>query len=170
MLLMSDYDEYEDREEFNDVQEVPRRSECYLPIELPKEKKVRYKSTKDQTKRRATAIANLAKARATKKAKLEQEKQDYEVDADYSSDSDSEDLILTSKKDKKKKAKVVNSTSNDRLEKIEQLLLAQLRRDKKKKRPVRQTIVHVPAAPATQARAPIKDAHFESTKKNLLDL
>ncbi len=160
----------------SDYEDEPKMDE---PIVEPKPKaKARYKSDKDPTKRREQAIANLAKARLAKSKKKEQV--DFQVDPsdDESSFSDSSDeLILTTKRDSRRKAgprkqqKKENTTSDplmERLAKIEEMMLHQVKRAKKaSKRPIRQTIVQVPQP--THSTAPV-NPRLESTKRVLLDL
>ena len=118
--------------------------------------KQKYKSTKDQTKRREQAKLNLAKGRETRanniKKKKQQESSQYIVHESEeevsSSESELEYELITKSKSKAKsktKSKELDSSAlQKRLAKMEELLMKQMKQAKKAKRPIRQTIVQSP--------------------------
>lgn len=132
---MSDY--YEDDEIEHSNVEPQEESK---PV-----KKERYKSDKDQTKRREQARANLEKGRAKRLENLQKKKQmgmactpkyktteppHIEVMYDYES-SDDDELVLT-KRSKTKSVPVAKKKvqSDDRLDRLEALLIRSMKQKK----------------------------------------
>jgi hypothetical protein len=135
-------------------------------------KKERYRSYKDQTKRREQALANLAKGRAKRlenlanknKQPIKQVKSEekHEVEYEYE-DNSSEELVLT----KKKKSKPIpipksipKQKHDERLDRLEALLMKTVEHKKKVKKEVEPTV------PEPKPMNPV----LQHIKQKLLDL
>ena len=179
---------YEDEEIVTEPREDKLKSEAVAVVAKPP--RVRYQSINDQTKRRNQAIINLAKGRATRLANLkkrkEVEKYSYDVskqqsDSDNDDDSySSEEIMLTKSKPRKipvkpqtaaKRLIEEESYITERMDKMEQLIMMQMRQAKKKTRPIKQTIVQIPNQSGAAAyHQPANNPQLQNTKKYLLDL
>ena len=158
---------YEDDEVDQQQQDMEMEQQTPQPA-----KKERYKSTKDQTKRREQAIANLAKGRATRLANLAKKKEmsitptkrkpirmEYYEDE---SSSGSEEYVLERKSRSQplpKSRKPKQDPYNDRMERIEMMLERSMKPKVKK-----------PRAPTPIVRPRTIDPLLQSVKKVLLDL
>lgn len=153
----------------------------------------KYQSSKgDADKRRQTSKDNMAKARQAKLEKLRLQKLEelnpkikgpsYRYDDSSSEDTDSyvsesdDELIITKKNVKKRAVTKAKQSEDTRMDRLEALLVASLtgmkKKDKKKKRSVRKTIIQMPPnqVPQTQPMVtpnPMKE-HFK--QRLLLDL
>lgn len=170
---MSDF--YEDENE--NVQGIePQVDEIKSePVEV---KRKRYASIKDQTKRREQARINLAKGRETRARNLKRKKEEeamnklYNIPTDVSDDdysSASEEMKLVKKISNRKPTRVRHDDyMAERMDKMEQLLIQQLKEAKKKTtRPIRQTIIQVPNQHGGGGQT---NPQLQNTKKYLLDL
>jgi hypothetical protein len=147
-------------------------------VDKPAPKRKKYESIVDQTKRREQSKLNLAKGRATRAANLKKKKeeeaqsQSYNIagsDDDYSSSS--EEMKLVKKPSKMKRVETKDKPDNQfsqRLDKMEELILQQLKQSKKKtSRPIRQTIVQIPTQ---QYGGGQSNPQLQNTKRYLLDI
>ena len=161
---------YED-DEVDQQQDINMEKEQQTTQPIQKE---RYKSTKDQTKRREQAIANLAKGRATRLANLARKKEmsitpskrqsiKMEYYDESASSSDSEEFILERKSKRSKSIPIPKQQRSrpdpydERMNRLEAMMANSIKRKKER-----------PGPPAVKPR--VIDPVLQSLKKVLLDL
>lgn len=134
----------------------------------------RYKSSKgDADKRKVTSQVNMAKARAAKLAGLQASKRNVEIDSEsesddgLESDSDGEDLIIQKKKPQKGRGRGgAPPVVDDRMNRMEQMLMKLAMKNSKKKAP-RKTVNIQIAPPITPALQHATNPHTAAIKHSI---